>query len=80
MNENDPGANDPIRKFQAELEKKKIRAEQLRPVLRACEDAVARVGDDLCISISIQERSEGIRVGLLTLVKNLTDLIPIALG
>lgn len=34
--------DDPIRKYQSELNEMADKAEQLRPVLKACEDAIAR--------------------------------------
>lgn len=43
--------DDPIRKFQAELQEASQKADRLRPLLRSCQDAIARCGAPAGISV-----------------------------
>jgi hypothetical protein len=50
--------DDPIRRFQHDLQKQHDDAEQLRPLLRACQDAIERAASQAAATISC----EGLRV------------------
>lgn len=48
--------NDPIRQYQAEVQETMRRAERLRPIVRACQDAIERA--DVNASIAVGKRNQ----------------------
>ena len=68
--------DDPIRAFQAELDNKKVQAERLRPVVKACEEALQRCGHKASLSVDMIH-SRNPKVRLTTVLQKLEDITPL---
>lgn len=69
---------DPIREFQADLQRMADRAERLRPVLRACQDAIARAESTATIQISTRSLHADPHVHIMAVCKQrLDEMVPL---
>lgn len=68
--------NDPIRKFQSNLEDLGTRAEGLRPILKACQDAIQRAESDATCSIKQVSRYD-VAVDIMVVCQKLDEVIPL---
>lgn len=69
--------DDPIRKFQAELEEAKQRSERMRPLLKSCEEAIQR---SECKMVSIHMRPKAgfePKLEIMITVSSLDETIPL---
>lgn len=71
--------NDPIRKYQTQLRQAHERAEQLRPTLRACQDAIARAQSKAMAIITSEKGPYGDRpyINLMLATETLDDSVPL---
>ena len=68
--------NDPIRKFQAEVQEATNRAERLRPIVKACQEAIERA--EAKASINVRGRSQlRPKVEIMLLCKTLDETVPL---
>ncbi len=67
--------NDPIRKYQSELEKLKDSAERLRPLVRSCEDAILRA--DVNASVSVTGRDNCPKIFIMFMCRTLDEVVPL---
>lgn len=67
--------NDPIRQFQSELKELSAKAERLRPIVKACYDAITRAESNTSISVCMRDSHPTIIMCLLC--KSLKETIPL---
>ncbi len=72
----EPNTNDPIREFQARLQDISQEAERLRPVLKACQDAVQRSGVNVGIVVGSKNQLRP-QVELMMDCSSLDETIPL---
>lgn len=68
--------NDPIRKFQSQLQETLERAERLRPIVRACQDAVQRAEVKASIGVGTRNQLRP-QVEIMMCCGRLDDTIPL---
>lgn len=68
--------NDPIRQFQAEVKSTMERAERLRPIVRACQDAIERSGVKASIGVGRRNQLRP-KVEIMLVCDRLEDTVPL---
>ena len=68
--------NDPIRKFQAEVQETMEQAERLRPMVKACQEAIDRASAKASINISNRKRFKP-KVEILLTCESLDETVPL---
>ena len=67
--------NCPIRAYQNDLTSLSNRAEAMRPIVQACQDASERAG--LRTSVILRTEEQRVRIAITIMPKNLDELIPL---
>lgn len=68
--------DDPIRKFQSDIQEKVNQAERLRPIVRACQDAIQRAESKASVVVSMA-RANRPKVEIMLICSRLEETVPL---